>query len=207
MDADTYKVDQLMRRYALKGVREWQESDKSGRPESTGQLLGGQITGSEYLATQAVGTRRLLGGTKDLIPVPALSVKNIEWVFFKPSQATEDSELMFDLVFWLPGRKHVGFRLEPAHGHKGGRHEYSHLQLSSRFGGRQMVPEVPLDWLPKSSPAFPIPGTCSLDRFLMLVVALHGFPACTRTVLRGVCEGTVQARWYVKRIQSLLGLE
>ena len=194
-----------MRSYALRGVKEWASTMGRGNSHTRAEeILGARIANNEYLASTAV----LAGGREegsDLIPVPNLSVGNIEWAFFKPLPIDEGAELAFDIVLLLPGRKHIGFRLEPAHKDENGRHAYSHVQLSSRFRRRKVVPENPLDWLPKSYPAFPVPGTCSLDRFLMLVVALHGFPSCARTVLRSLCETRpTQFREYFGRVSALL---
>ena len=199
-----------MKRYALQGTRDWVESEKSGRKVYVEKLLGARIADTEYLAATAVRAHNVaqskeVGDFADLLPVPDISVKNIEWAFFKPRRVAAGAELMFDLVFWLPGGRHICFRLEPAHQHENGRHGYSHVQISSRIDGKQLVPEKPLDWLPTSCPAFPVPGTCSLDRFLMLVVALHGFPARTSMVLAEIWTGRLrEGQEYVNRVRRLL---
>ena len=78
------------------------------------------------------------------------------------------------------------------------------MQLSWRFHGKQTEPEKPLKWLPDSYPAFPIPGKCSLDRFLMLVVALHGFPSSIQTLLQRIELRPLQVKQYFKRVTDLL---
>ena len=191
-----------MWRYARQGVQDWVESSESGRQERVERILGARIVnGQEYLETIARDLTQAYGW----IPVPALSVKSIKWAFFRLRQVGVDAKLMFDLVFLLQsGDKHIGFRLEPAH-HRGERHKYSHVQLSSRFDQKRIIPEEPLEWLPTSYPAFPIPGTRSLDRFLMLVVALHGFPDRVGTVLPEIWPGRLgKGQEYVGRVHSLL---
>ena len=198
------EIEELMWRYARRGVRDWVQSGESGRQEKVEKHLGARIVNNEEFLEATAALTGGLAQVKGLIPVPDLSVGNIKWVFFKPL-CTSDGELMFDLVFWLPGNKHIGFRLEPAHQYRDGRHKYSHVQLSSRFDDRRIVPADPLDWLPRSYPAFPVPGTHSLDRFLMLVVALHGFPDRTRTVLAEISVGRLgKGQAYVNRVHRLL---
>lgn len=192
-----------MWRYARQGVQDWVKSSESGRQERVEKILGARIVNNEeYLETIAGGLTQVYGW----IPIPALSVKSIKWAFFKLRRVGAEPKLMFDVVFLLrSGNKHIGFRLEPAHDHKDGRHKYSHVQLSSRFDGKRIIPEEPLEWLPTSYPAFPVPGTHSLDRFLMLVVALHGFPDRIGTVLPEIWPGRLgKGQEYVSRVHSLL---
>ena len=198
------EVEELMRRYALAGVKDWQQSDKRMARESIERQLGAKIAASDHDATRAVDQQRG-GRNRYLVPARRLTADNVEWAFFKPRRETVDAEWMFDVVFWLPNCKHICFRLEPAARNGEARHGYDHVQLSWRFNGKQSVPQEPLKWLPDSYPAFPMPGKCSLDRFLMLVAALHGFPACTRTVLAEIWTGWPRrGQEYVDRVHSLL---
>ena len=199
------ETEGLMRQYALHGVRDWGKSKNDRDKTRTERMLGARIAHTEYLAVKAIYPQRPVC-QRYFIPTPELSVSNIDWAFFLPRRASADAELMFDLVFSLPGSRHIGFRLEPGHRNGGGRHGYGHVQLNSRYDGKEIEPEKPLDWLPNRYPAFPLPGAGSLDRFLMLVVALHGFPNCTQTVLRSVCERPMQFRSYFGRAQHLLSL-
>ena len=208
------EIEDLMRSYALRGVQEWVDSKVSLGQTVVERILGARIANSEELALAAVLAP---GGDEgnDFIPVPALNLKDIQWAFFKPLQDAKNQQWTFDLVLLLPERqaspsatttpRYVGFRLEPAH--EGRRHAYGHVQLSAGFGGRRrrVKPEEPSDWLPTSIPAFPVPGTCSLDRFLMLIVALHGFPRRTTGVLTDLyAERPARMQEYIQRVKSLL---
>lgn len=197
-------VVELVRRYALVGLGEWRQSHTVGARSAVAQLLGARVAESEYDAMQAVYTRET-GQNAYLLPAMKLTASDVEWAFFKPRQDRPEAQWMFDVVFWLKDNRHICFRLEPADGSEDARHGYSHMQLSWRFNGKQSVPQTPLRWLPVSYPAFPLPGRCSLDRFLMLVAALHGFPACTRSVLEEIWPGLPgRGKKYVDRVHSLL---
>lgn len=197
-------LEELVCRYALAGVEEWQRSKSTAARLTAAQLLCTKVAASEHDATQAVYNRKT-GENGCLLPARELTASDIEWAFFKPRQDAAEAQWMFDVVFWLKDQKHICFRLEPADGGKDARHGYSHVQLSWRFNGKQSVPRKPLRWLPDSYPAFPVPGKCSLDRFLMLVTALHGFPACTSTVLERLWIGRPKkCKEYVDRVRGLL---
>lgn len=198
-------VEELMRRYALAGVKDWQQSRSEREQRIVERELGAKILVSEHDVGWAVGRERKRQEAC-LVPARGLTTNDVNWAFFVPRREVKNAEWMFDLIFWLPEGKHICFRLEPADREDGARHGYSHVQLSWRFNGKQSTPRSPLKWLPDSYPAFPIPGKCSLDRFLMLVVALHGFPACTRTVLDDIWTGRAsKGREYFDRVQGLLG--
>jgi len=80
------------------------------------------------------------------------------------------------------------------------------VQLSWRFGHRLVEPAGALSWLPDSYPAFPLPGKEPLDRFLMLVVALHGFPGGTHALLREIDPSRpARVREFASRLGGLLG--
>lgn len=199
------ELEDLVRRYALAGVEEWQRSKPLGARRLAALLLGAQIADWKGHVKQAVGKRRT-GASPYLLPARELTADNVEWAFFKPRQDAEEAQWMFDVVFWLKDERHICFRLEPADEADNARHGYSHVQLSWRFNGKQSVPKRPLKWLPASYPAFPVPGKCSADRFLMLLAALHGFPACTKAVLEGLWVGRpIRGREYVERVRDLLG--
>ena len=100
--AEHIEFEELIRQYALRGVRDWRRRRTTGTRMRTEKLLGARIADTEYLATTAIRTQNLVQ-SKDLVPAPELSVSNIEWAFFKPRAA--GAELMFDLVLWLPGKK------------------------------------------------------------------------------------------------------
>ena len=219
-------LQELMYQYALKGIQDWKNSEIRKAKSSVQKLLNARIVETDFEASRAVDPVKHKGH-EELVPMPKLTTDSIEWAFFTPRREVDDhdGEWMFDLVLLLPDHqppdsqppdsqppdsqppdsRHICFRLEPADQLEGTRHGYSHMQLSWRFHGKQTEPEKPLKWLPDSYPAFPIPGKCSLDRFLMLVVALHGFPSCTQTLLRYLKrERPVKAREFLKRVRVLL---
>ena len=198
------EVEELMCRYALAGVEDFNEWQKSGGNTARSTIeksLRARIAASKDDAMRAVCQQK--GTNTHLVPARRLTTSDIEWAFFKPRQEGGRTEWMFDVVFWLPSCKHICFRLEPSDQGDDARHGYSHVQLSWRFNGKQSVPQRPLKWLPDSYPAFPIPGKCSLDRFLMLVTALQGFPACTKTVLIEIWRDRPRkGQDYVERVHS-----
>ena len=196
---------QLMRMYAQKGVEDWcaGRSAKARRDEE--RALGSAIAANTYDVSQIVSPGR--SRRTKFIPMPRIGASQIEWAFFCPwrEAADECNSWAFDLFLSLPKGRHIGFRFEPADVLKDARHGYSHVQLSWRFGHRTVTPANPLKWLPDSYPAFPVPGKGSLERFLMMVVSMHGFPGGTRKLLQDIDPGRpVRVREYTDRVGELL---
>lgn len=195
-------VEELIRLYTLAGVEDWRDWRRSGSrmaQPNLERILGARISASPADAMQVVYQRNA-----DFVPAKRLAASNIEWAFFRPHRE-QGAEWMFDVALWLPGRNHILFRLEPPGQRFNSRHRYNHVQLSRRGKGGSPRPQEPHEWLPDSYPAFPIPGRSSLDRFLMLIVALHGFPACTRTVLSDMWGGRPsKVREHIRRVANLL---
>ena len=199
---------ELMRRYVRKGVSEWCEDYPLEARRNTERTLKLQIAQSEHDAVTALYRNRRRTGA-EFIPMPRLEApKKIKWAFFAPRRETADSAdgWMFDLFLLLERGRHIGFRLEPADGYEDARHGFSHVQLSWRFGHRQVEPAGALKWLPDSYPAFPLPGSESMDRFLMLLVALHGFPVGTGELLREMDPSRPGwGKGFANRLSGLLG--
>lgn len=198
---------ELLQLYVRRGVIEWCEDHTAGERRDTARTVGLPIVESEHEALTALYQNNSDKGI-DFIPMPRLDAPKIEWAFFAPRWETRTSVdgWVFDLFLLLDQDRHLGFRLEPADGYVGGRHEFSHVQLSWRFGHKLVEPAQPLKWLPDSYPAFPLPGTESVDRFLMLLVALHGFPGGVGELLREIDPGRpIRARNLTKRVNGLLG--
>ena len=177
----------LMQRYASKGVSDWRAYRRDRQRQETASYLGTSIAGSDQEA-QAELKKGASGKGVGFIPMPQSEAAGIEWGFFAARRETQDAKdgWVFDLFLLLPEERHIGFRFEPADRYSDARHGFSHVQLSWRFVHRAVEPKLPLKWLPDSYPAFPIPGRESLDRFLMLVVAMHGYPGGTGDLLRDI---------------------
>jgi len=196
---------ELMHRYVIKGLSDWCDCYGLEARRDKARDLQLRISESREEAV-AVLYRNGEGTAVEFIPVPYLDAPKIEWAFFSPRRERDSTDgWVFDLFLLLEGGGHIGFRLEPADGFENGRHEFSHVQLSWRFGHKQVEPAGALKWLPDSYPAFPLPGYGSLDRFLMLVVALHGFPGGTEVLLRELVQNRpARARELEDRLSGLL---
>ena len=199
---------ELMKSYAIKGVEDWCSTYRESKRNDTARCLGAPIAQSTHDAVAATLKQSATNGLVEFIPMPTLTDSAIEWAFFSPRRESDDSDdgWVFDLFLLLPGGKHIGFRLEPADRYPNARHGYSHVQLCWRFGHKAVQPASPLHWLPDSYPAFPLPGRESLDRFLILVVSMHGFPGGTPELLRDLQPGRpALAQQYAERLAGLLG--
>ena len=198
---------ELMRLYVRKGVRDWRTHYPTHARRDTECTLKLRIAQNDHDAVAVLdGNRKRTGA--EFIPMPRLDAPKIEWAFFAPRRKTADPAAgwVFDLLLLLEQGRHIGFRLESADGYEDARHGFSHVQLSWRFRHRQVEPEAALKWLPDSYPAFPLPGNESTDRFLMLLVALHGFPTGTGELLREMDPGRpAWGKRFADRASRLLG--
>ena len=198
----------LMRAYSLKGISDWCEDYSMVARRDKAHALQLPIMDNAHQIGQMLNA----GGGKEgiqFIPMPRVSVSQIERAFFAPRKKATDADdsWEFDLFLLLPEGRHLGFRFERADEWKDARHGYSHVQLSWRFGHRCVTPANPLKWLPDSYPAFPVPGKGSLERFLMLVVALHGFPGGSKELFQELDPGRpVRVRQLAARVEDLLGV-
>ena len=203
------ELQELMYQYMRKGMRDWYGSEVREGQSDIEKLLGAEILREDdYLMSRAVDPEKHRG-RETLVPMPKLTTAQIVWAFFTPRQEAvgKGAEWTFDLVLLLPCNEHICFRLEPADRREDGRHGYGHMQLSWRFHGKRAIPKEPLKWLPDSYPAIPVPGTDSLDRFLMLVVALHGFPSGGEALLTELLRNQpTKIRVFLHRIRTLLHL-
>ena len=201
-------LTELMLPYVLRGVNEWCKDYPFEARRDTERTLNLRIAQSDSDAVAALYSRS--AEAVKFIPMPRLGAPKIEWAFFSPRCEAPDSAdgWVFDLFLLLEQGHHIGFRLEPADECGDARHGFSHAQLSWRFVHKSVEPAGALRWLPDSYPAFPLPGTESTDRFLMLLVALHGFPSGTEQLLREMDPNRpVRVRKFADRVNGLLRVE
>lgn len=172
----TTKADdqELVRQYALWGVRTWSSSPQNIKHHAR-RDLGQDVKIAE---TEAVAYRAVAplfgsqGSDPVLIPMPC-NAKGVSCAFFVPVPRS-NGRTSFQLVV-LAGAGQLAFRIEPADKESGWAHGYDHMQFCRTIGRRgAALPNAP-KWLPESYPAFPIPGSSMVSRFLAMVIAMHGF--------------------------------
>ena len=143
-------------------------------------------------------------GKNYLVPMP--NVKGIDWCFFKPRSLFNPSLMCSFDVLLLCGEQTLGLRFEPPE-KVSSTHGYTHVQFSSKLAHKTLpIRSVP-DWLPTSYPAVPVRAKNSLELFLSLGVAMHGFPNGMVDILRDICGNkTREAQYYIKILHKLVSI-
>lgn len=163
-----------MRFYSWRGWRDWK--DKAGK------LRHGE---NKWLVNSIVGkgseVDRAIDGRPDeqkFIPMPRHGYKGFEWGFFLPMIVKGELNALILLILVDPRERNcVAFRLESA---KGGRHGYTHIQMTSRLSKSGLPDKISDDvsflprWLPDKYPAFPIRAENRMEMFLAMATAVHG---------------------------------
>lgn len=186
---------ELMRLYALRGVREWrQQANRDWRRAAKRMIGGGRIVENE------AGVKQVFKGLDSrFLPMAELSSlkrSGYDWCFFLPLvQSGQLASLVLLLLAQqegtgTDGKVPLAFRFE-REGETESRHQYWHVQLTRKIkvpGGKDIdVKRLPI-WLPDSYPAFPVPGDSWLDMFLALLTAVHGYPDGVENVIRGLWQ-------------------
>ncbi len=183
--------------YARRGVDEWRDAPREIRKAAYRYVTVG------IADKQAeIGPALLDRGKSYLVPMP--KVKGIDWCFFKPRSLYGPSLMCSFDVLLLCGEKTLGLRFEPPE-EVSSTHGYTHVQFSRKLAHRTLpIRSVP-DWLPTSYPAVPIRATNSLELFLSLGIAMHGFPDGMVGILRDIFGNkTREAQHYIKILRRLV---
>ena len=113
--------------------------------------------------------------------------------------------MAFDLVSFMDRQHCLVFRFEPAD-EPPSSHGYPHVQLS-RSLSRRTVPVGCVPKVPDSYPAFPVPARDSMEMFLSMAVAVHGFEGGMKQLIGEMFqERPRNIRRYVETLENLLGV-
>lgn len=163
----------LMRVYSRRGLRDWTKAANGLR--AVARCLAGAIADTEWEVDRAINGRP---GELKFIPMPKHGYKGFKWCFFLPARGEGDELRSLILFILVTSANGVAFRFESGRGR--GRHEYSHIQMTSNLkksglpnGTAGEIRCLP-DWLPASYPAFPVPAENWMEMFLVMATAVHG---------------------------------
>ena len=190
-------VEEFAVAYAKLGVAHW--NSELPQVKSKAGSMGVEIAASEELAQQAVETPFGSSASDDeqmyLVPMPC-GQRKVYAAFFAPWLPSQSgsADLSFDLVVLSQQSGPVAFRFEAGSVTTDTMHGYDHAQLSESLGGGKVALANPISPLPKTYPAFPIPSTDTLTRFLALVVAMHGYPRGIDHILEQAFSGRPDQR-------------
>ena len=199
-------LGELMLLYSRRGLDEWNGARSDLRQIALECLSAAGIVETEHEAEAVIEGSSCRGM---FIPMPEAG-RGFERSFFLPS--IEGDRLRALTLFLLVNRARrdcVAFRFECAE-RTGSRHGYTHVQLTRdlRVAGRtnrlQGVPE----WLPASYPAFPVPARDSLELFLAMATAVHGFPGGIDSLIVDLHQGGRMDRavGYQKKLRTMLAV-
>ena len=201
-------ISELLLNYARLGVRRW--SGESPLLKTKAREIRVDIAATPSAAEFAVTTPYRVGGIAGrqpvLIPMPC-GQRKVYAAFFAPwlGSSHAPDQLSFDLVVLVRQGKPIAFRIEPGSDYPRTSHGYDHIQLNeSLFGGKTKLANV-LSPLAMTYPAFPIPSKSTIDRFLALAVAMHGYPSGVDTIFREAFNGQpLKIQSYMNLTRSLL---
>ena len=193
----------LMLLYSRRGVQDWKDANDDLKRKAIAYLSTG-------IADNEEDTKEIVRGanaTSMFIPMPKHRCVGIERCFFLPMNT--EGRLNVLILFLLVNRARkncIAFRFEPSHG-PDSVHGYSHVQLTRKLvDAERNFPYVP-DWLPDSYPAFPVPARNSLEMFLSMMTAVHGFRDGIDTLLVDIFQQvgrTHDARKYWMKLRDML---
>lgn len=177
----TNDLNDLMRLYSMRGIDDWKRNAKAKHRIAIRKLLSNSGIADDEKDIKRMICRIFNDGDfrEQFIPMPKCSGPNIDWCFFLPIKITQESNEYLRLFLLIKckgyvkrrGYNWICFRFEGDS--LNSRHGYSHLQFT------RSIPEFPAtfgpDWLPDSDPTFPIPARDSLEMFLCMATAVHGF--------------------------------
>ena len=177
----TKDLNDLMRLYSMRGIDDWKRNAKAKHRIAVRELLSNAGIADDERGIRKMICRIFNDGDyrKQFIPMPKCSGPNIDWCFFLPIKIIQENNEYLRLFLLIKckgyvkckGHNWICFRFEGDS--QISRHGYSHLQFTRN------IPEFPdafgPAWLPDSDPAFPIPARDSLEMFLCMATAVHGF--------------------------------
>ena len=188
-------LKEVLNLYARRGVDEWRNAPREIR-EAADRYVTVGIADKQA----EIGSVFKDQGENYLVPMPR--VKGIDWCFFKPISPFNPSSMCSFDVLLLCGKKTLGLRFEPSE-KTSSTHGYTHVQFSRKLDHRSRpIRSVP-DWLPTSYPAVPVRATNSLELFLSLGVAMHGFPDGMADILRDIFRSRNRTREALRYIHIL----
>ena len=194
-------LEELLQRYAEKGLAQWQTLTQEEKDIST-KHLGMRIAEHEWNIRNTIMSPS--NTSLCFIPMPKVNHRGIKRCFFLPIGSPYGDQMTFELFLVVNEKYCLGFRFEPAE--LQGTHNYSHIQitpqLSLESGG---IPS----WLPDSYPAFPIGSAKSLDMFLYMATSVHGYEGGMTRVIREMFQdypglGQPIMRRCLARLQRIL---
>lgn len=184
-------VDELLLAYARLGLQHW--ANQSLRVKSRARAIRVAIATQQAAAENAVTNpfRPLSanGNPMRLIPMPCTQ-RRVYAAFFAPWVGrTGPAGLSFDLVVLSQQGPPFAFRFEPGSQFPASAHGYDHVQMEETLGQRQVPLAGVVTPLPTRYPAFPIPSKDPVTRFLVMAVAMHGYPSGVDRVLQAAFQG------------------
>ena len=197
-------LNDLMKLYSMRGIDDWKANAKAKLRIAVRKCLSNADIADDEKDIKKMICRIFHGGDfrEQFIPMPKCSGPNIDWCFFLPIKITQEYLRLF-LLIKCKGYNWIGFRFEGDS--QSSRHGYSHLQFTRN------IPEFPNDfgpdWLPDSDPAFPIPARDSLEMFLCMTTAVHGFRGGIDNLLMDIFQKAARpndAREYKRKLDKML---
>ena len=157
-------LTELMREYALCGVRDWPNVGDELRRRAR-KCLENRIIDTVQECRHQVSRP----AQDRFFPMPRKpEARRLELCFFRMRK-----DASFELFVVVDLENCLGFRFEPADG-EFSRHNYPHVQFCRRLLTRDLRPAGVPDWLPDSYPAFPLPYSDPTRLFLAMLTSIHG---------------------------------
>ena len=157
----------LLRRYATRGLEEWQECVPLDERNACRDRLGLKIVENVWDIQNTIMSTT--NSASRFIPTPKVNHGGIQHCFFLPIGNPYENEMKFELFLVVDDDHCLGFRFETAGCE--GTHNYSHVQITSTM--TLSVKGIP-DWLPISYPAFPTGSANPWEMFLYMATSIHG---------------------------------
>jgi hypothetical protein len=140
----------------------------------------------------------------NFIPMPVCPEgQGFERSFFAPIAEHNGGALRLSFEFFVLVKedKCMAFRFELAHPET--THDYAHVQLNRRLLHKGL--SIDPDWIPDAYPAFPTSARNSLELFLCMAVAAHGWTKGFTKLLEDVFPGKAfSARQYAEKTREVV---
>ena len=181
---------ELMRGYAITGVRDWREAPASTKQNAVECLAPMYLADREQHIDDVLRQKKSSLSPK-FIPMPRPSFgksakkKRFQWTFFSPVGLDDRSKdiISFELLILYKQKQCLAFRLEPGHPESKA-HNYTHLQFNQELYKKRIQVEGIPSFISDSFPAFPLPGSDTISLFFAMIVAVHGYEGARKIMLR-----------------------
>ena len=186
-------LSELMKEYALHGVRQWRDVGLDLRSRAN-RCLGNRVVDTEPELYYQIGRP----SHDKYFPMPRGSYQSdLKYCFFRI-----ENRISFLLCILVNDTNSLILRFEPAD-EPGWSHDYAHVQFcrEDRRGGIAPL-EIP-DWIPDSYPAFPLPSSEPLKLFLSMVTAVHGRSNGIQSIFREIFQEAGRTKIYRNYITVL----